>query len=108
LRVLCLNADDCLSRPCAPRTPAPLRASGSTWRGDLAGEVEVRQMVEATVPPGRQSAPREVAATVASMVSANTSYVSGHALVVDGGLTAVRMSLKAMAPPAVRDATVIP
>jgi NAD(P)-dependent dehydrogenase (short-subunit alcohol dehydrogenase family) len=54
------------------------------------GEVEVQQMVEATVPAGRQGTPAEIAAAVAFLASADASYVSGHALVVDGGLTATR------------------
>ena len=53
-------------------------------------EVEVQQMVEASVPAGRQGTPAEIAAAVAFLASADASYVSGHALVVDGGLTASR------------------
>jgi len=51
---------------------------------------EVQAMVEATVPAGRQGTPEEIAATVCFLASPDASYVSGHALVVDGGLTSSR------------------
>lgn len=49
----------------------------------------VAAMVRAAVPMGRQGAPEEIAAAVAYLASDDASYVTGHALVVDGGLTAV-------------------
>jgi len=51
---------------------------------------EVQAMVEATVPAGRQGTPEEIAAAVCFLASDDASYVSGHALVVDGGLTSSR------------------
>jgi meso-butanediol dehydrogenase/(S,S)-butanediol dehydrogenase/diacetyl reductase len=50
----------------------------------------VQSMVEATVPLGRQGDPAEIAAAVAFLASDDASYIVGHALVVDGGLTACR------------------
>ncbi len=47
-------------------------------------------MVHANVPVGRQGTPEEIAAAVAFLASDDASYVAGHALVIDGGLTAVR------------------
>lgn len=56
----------------------------------LAGvsDEEVAQIVATTVPAGRQGDPAEIAAAIAFLASDDASYVSGHALVVDGGLTA--------------------
>jgi meso-butanediol dehydrogenase / (S,S)-butanediol dehydrogenase / diacetyl reductase len=51
---------------------------------------EVEAMVVATVPMGRQGTPEEIAAAVAFLASDDATYVTGHALVVDGGLTACR------------------
>lgn len=53
-------------------------------------DAEVQAMVDATVPAGRQGTPEEIAAAVAFLASDEASYVVGHALVADGGLTAVR------------------
>ena len=51
---------------------------------------EVDAMVESTVPMGRQGTPEEIAAAVTFLASDDATYVTGHALVVDGGLTACR------------------
>ena len=51
---------------------------------------EVEAMVVATVPMGRQGTPEEIAAAVAFLASEDATYITGHALVVDGGLTACR------------------
>jgi meso-butanediol dehydrogenase / (S,S)-butanediol dehydrogenase / diacetyl reductase len=51
---------------------------------------EVEAMVVATVPMGRQGTPEEIAAAVAFLASDDATYVTGHALVVDGGLPACR------------------
>ena len=53
-------------------------------------DAEVADMVTAMVPIGRQATPAEIAAAVAFLASDDASYIAGHALVVDGGLTAVR------------------
>src|SRR5205823_11387460 len=45
-------------------------------------DAEVQQMVEATVPIGRQARPDEIAAAVAFLASDEASYIVGHALVV--------------------------
>lgn len=46
-------------------------------------------LVRATVPAQRQGSAEEVAAAVAFLASDDASYLYGHALVVDGGLTIV-------------------
>lgn len=51
---------------------------------------EVDAMVRATVPMGRQGTPEEIAAAVTFLASDDATYITGHALVVDGGLTACR------------------
>ena len=53
-------------------------------------DAEVEEMVRATVPMGRQGTPEEIAAAVTFLASDDASYITGHALVVDGGLTACR------------------
>jgi NAD(P)-dependent dehydrogenase (short-subunit alcohol dehydrogenase family) len=53
-------------------------------------DAEVAEMVATMVPMGRQARTDEIAAAVAFLASDDASYVTGHALVVDGGLPAVR------------------
>jgi meso-butanediol dehydrogenase/(S,S)-butanediol dehydrogenase/diacetyl reductase len=53
-------------------------------------DAEVNAMVKATVPMGRQGTPDEIAAAVTFLASDDATYITGHALVVDGGLTACR------------------
>lgn len=52
-------------------------------------EAEMAAMVGSEVPLGRQGDAEEVAAAVAFLASSDAAYVTGHALVVDGGLTIV-------------------
>jgi meso-butanediol dehydrogenase/(S,S)-butanediol dehydrogenase/diacetyl reductase len=48
---------------------------------------ELSDAVTSTVPMGRQGSADEVAAAVAFLASADASYITGHTLVVDGGIT---------------------
>jgi NAD(P)-dependent dehydrogenase (short-subunit alcohol dehydrogenase family) len=48
---------------------------------------EVASAVSDLVPMGRQGSAGEVAAAVAFLASDDASYITGHALVVDGGIT---------------------
>lgn len=52
-------------------------------------EQDVATLVSQTVPLNRQGTPDEVAAAVAFLACDDASYVSGHALVVDGGQMAL-------------------
>lgn len=51
-------------------------------------EQEVSDMVRQTVPLNRQGVAEEVAPAVAFLLSDEASYITGHALVIDGGLMA--------------------
>lgn len=53
-----------------------------------ASEREVADLVDRTVPAGRQADPSEIAAAIAFLGSSDASYVSGATLVVDGGMAA--------------------
>jgi meso-butanediol dehydrogenase/(S,S)-butanediol dehydrogenase/diacetyl reductase len=48
---------------------------------------EVDAAVSEVVPMNRQGSAEEVAAAVAFLASADASYITGHTLVVDGGIT---------------------
>ncbi len=50
---------------------------------------ELSETIDRMVPLGRQGTPEEIAAVVAFLASDDASLVTGHALVADGGLTAL-------------------
>ena len=54
-------------------------------------EDAIQELVERQVPLGRQGTSEEVADAVAFLCSDDSRYITGHALVVDGGLTATNL-----------------
>ena len=52
-------------------------------------DAAIEALVQSTVPMRRQGRAEEIAAAVAFLASDDASYITGHGLVVDGGLTAI-------------------
>jgi meso-butanediol dehydrogenase/(S,S)-butanediol dehydrogenase/diacetyl reductase len=52
---------------------------------------QIQELVDRQVPLGRQGEPEEIAAAVSFLCSQDASYITGHALVVDGGLTTTNL-----------------
>jgi NAD(P)-dependent dehydrogenase (short-subunit alcohol dehydrogenase family) len=67
-------------------SPGPTDTAMAVWEGETPDERDER--VAGTVPIGRLASPAEIAAAVRWLVSDEASYVVGHDLVVDGGLSA--------------------
>jgi NAD(P)-dependent dehydrogenase (short-subunit alcohol dehydrogenase family) len=58
----------------------------TSWRLEVP---ELRARVEAGIPMGRVAQPEEIADAVALLASGRLGYMTGHALVLDGGWTAL-------------------
>ena len=55
---------------------------------DFIGGVEARErLIKEVVPLGRQGAPEEIALAVVYLASNESSYTTGHFMVIDGGLS---------------------
>jgi meso-butanediol dehydrogenase / (S,S)-butanediol dehydrogenase / diacetyl reductase len=52
---------------------------------------QVQDLVERQVPLARQGTPEEIAAAVSFLCSQDSSYITAHALVVDGGVTTTNL-----------------
>jgi NAD(P)-dependent dehydrogenase (short-subunit alcohol dehydrogenase family) len=66
--------------------PGFVQTPMTQWRLDVP---ELRARVEANIPMGRVAQPPEIADAIALLASARLSYLTGHALTVDGGWTAL-------------------
>jgi NAD(P)-dependent dehydrogenase (short-subunit alcohol dehydrogenase family) len=53
---------------------------------DGLSDAEIAELIDRTVPMGRQGLPEEMAAAAAFLASPDASYITGQTLVVDGGL----------------------
>ena len=58
----------------------------TSWRLD---QPELRAEVEGRIPVGRVATPDEIADAVALLASGRLTYMTGHPLVVDGGMSAL-------------------
>lgn len=78
-----------LAAELAPRVRVNAVIPGAIEAG-LAARLDRRHAdrIRSAIPLGRFGAAREVAAAVLFLASDEASYITGHALVVDGGLTA--------------------
>jgi NAD(P)-dependent dehydrogenase (short-subunit alcohol dehydrogenase family) len=56
------------------------------WRLD---QPELRRAVESRIPLGKVAQPDQIADAVAVLASGRMAYMTGHALVVDGGWTSL-------------------
>ena len=66
--------------------PGFVQTPMTQWRLDVP---ELRARVESTIPMGRVAQPEEIAEAIAMLASDTLVYLTGHALVVDGGATAI-------------------
>jgi NAD(P)-dependent dehydrogenase (short-subunit alcohol dehydrogenase family) len=58
----------------------------TAWRLDQA---DLRDMVESKIPLGRVAQPEEIAEAIAVLASGRLGYLTGSALNIDGGWTAL-------------------
>ena len=66
--------------------PGFVQTPMTQWRLEIP---ELRAQVEANIPLGRVAQPDEIADAIALLASDRLAYLTGHALVVDGGWTAL-------------------
>ena len=58
----------------------------TSWRLD---QPDLRAEVESRIPAGRVAQPAEIADAVALLASGRLGYMTGHPLVLDGGMSAL-------------------
>jgi NAD(P)-dependent dehydrogenase (short-subunit alcohol dehydrogenase family) len=67
-------------------SPGPTSTGMSLWPGESPADRDDR--IAREVPAGRLAEPAEIAAVISWLVSSEASFVVGHDLVVDGGVSA--------------------
>lgn len=85
IRVNCIN-------PGGIDTPALARSLGLEGEAATQALQQVAAGVAEATPLGRIGLPADVAGAAVWLASAESAYVTGHALVVDGGMTSARTS----------------
>jgi NAD(P)-dependent dehydrogenase (short-subunit alcohol dehydrogenase family) len=68
-------------------TPGPVEFEGGNWQKIHSSARNVYEGVLADIPLGRLGSPRDVASAILFLASAESSYVTGTNLIVDGGYT---------------------
>ncbi|MDX6375482.1 MAG: meso-butanediol dehydrogenase / (S,S)-butanediol dehydrogenase / diacetyl reductase [Nocardioidaceae bacterium] len=66
--------------------PGMVQTPMTQWRLD---DPELRAQVESRIPMGRVASPEEIADSVSVLASERLAYMTGQALVIDGGWTAL-------------------
>ena len=66
--------------------PGFVQTPMTQWRLDVP---ELRSRVEANIPIGRVAQPPEIADAISVLASGRLGYMTGHALLIDGGWTAL-------------------
>jgi NAD(P)-dependent dehydrogenase (short-subunit alcohol dehydrogenase family) len=66
--------------------PGMVRTPMTKWRLDIP---KLRAKAEANIPFGRVAEPEEIADAISVLASGRLGYMTGHALVIDGGWTAL-------------------
>jgi NAD(P)-dependent dehydrogenase (short-subunit alcohol dehydrogenase family) len=66
-------------------SPGPTDTAMSVWPGESEADRDAR--VAREIPAGRLAQPAEIAAAIAWLLSPESSFVVGHDLVVDGGIS---------------------
>lgn len=74
--------------PGAVRTPMLDGVIGRMSGDDPAARQEVERTLDSMIPVGRAGRPEEIAEAVVWLCSDAASYVTGHSMIIDGGVTA--------------------
>jgi NAD(P)-dependent dehydrogenase (short-subunit alcohol dehydrogenase family) len=78
-----------VSSPCPVETPG----LNKSFSGSGRSEEEIKTNLAASVPMGRMGNPIEIAKAVLSLASGDSSFVTGIELIVEGGITQIRINI---------------